>query len=214
MVRGVRRQEAARHPPMGGRHMICLASCLVCSLGICAARRDSLACHNATATSLTWRFSRPRRPRNGGHRSVAGEASRRLQPAGTVPRRLPLTPSPPPPPPQERYARKNEDQLLRAAFERLDSNHDGQITADELQAYFEAMGHKAKKVRRRVGRQRRLGRNTLLPTCPLPPFSLAGRGGGHDLGGGRGLRRLGELQGVPGHLAALPRGQGGYVTLG
>lgn len=47
---------------------------------------------------------------------------------------------------QERFARKNEDQLLRAAFERLDSNHDGQITVDELQAYFEAMGHKVKKV--------------------------------------------------------------------
>jgi calmodulin len=46
---------------------------------------------------------------------------------------------------RERFARKNEDQLLRAAFERLDSNHDGQITMDELQAYFEAMGHKAKK---------------------------------------------------------------------
>lgn len=175
LVRGVRRQEAARHPRMGGRHMICPASCLVCSLGICAARRDSLACHNATATSLTWRFSRPRRPRNGGHGSVAGEASRRLQPAGTVPRRLPLTASPPspapPPLPQERYARKNEDQLLRAAFERLDSNHDGQITADELQAYFEAMGHKAKKVRRQVGAAGRgCGGNNQLPTCPIPPL--------------------------------------------
>jgi len=70
------------------------------------------------------------------------QATHRRRPAAPPP--LP----PLPPLPQERFARKNEDQLLCAAFERLDSNRDGQITVDELQAYFEAMGHKVKKVGR------------------------------------------------------------------
>ncbi|PSC72095.1 outer dynein arm-docking complex subunit 3 isoform B [Micractinium conductrix] len=45
----------------------------------------------------------------------------------------------------ERFARKNETQQLRAAFEALDANHDDLICADELRAYFESAGHKAKK---------------------------------------------------------------------
>ena len=53
---------------------------------------------------------------------------------------------------QERFARKNETQQLRAAFEALDANHDDLICADELRAYFESAGHKAKKVRCAHGR--------------------------------------------------------------
>lgn len=75
---------------------------------------------------------------------------------------------PPLPPPlarrcpcvQERFARKNEVQQLRWAFELLDSNHDGQIDADELRGYFDALGHKTRK----VPRQRR----GLGP--PVPPY--------------------------------------------
>lgn len=47
--------------------------------------------------------------------------------------------------PQVRYARKNEVQQLRMAFEQLDINKDGLIDAEELKTYFEAMGHKTKK---------------------------------------------------------------------
>lgn len=53
----------------------------------------------------------------------------------------------PPPRLQERFARKNETQLLRSAFDMLDANHDGLIGTDELRAYLEASGHKAKKAR-------------------------------------------------------------------
>lgn len=48
--------------------------------------------------------------------------------------------------PQERFARKNETQHLRMAFERLDANKDGHIDAEELRSYFDAVGHKTKKV--------------------------------------------------------------------
>ncbi|KAL4452233.1 hypothetical protein ABPG75_007895 [Micractinium tetrahymenae] len=46
---------------------------------------------------------------------------------------------------RERYSRKNETQQLRAAFDQLDCNRRGQIGAEELRAYFESAGHKAKK---------------------------------------------------------------------
>ncbi len=47
---------------------------------------------------------------------------------------------------QERFARKNEAAELHRAFNTLDRNHDGVIDADELNALFLDMGHKAKKV--------------------------------------------------------------------
>ena len=47
---------------------------------------------------------------------------------------------------QERFARKNEAAELHRAFTTLDRNHDGIIDADELNALFLDMGHKAKKV--------------------------------------------------------------------
>lgn len=47
---------------------------------------------------------------------------------------------------QERFARKNEAAELHRAFTTLDRNHDGVIDADELNALFLDMGHKAKKV--------------------------------------------------------------------
>ena len=50
---------------------------------------------------------------------------------------------------QERFARKNEAAELHRAFNTLDRNHDGIIDADELNALFLDMGHKAKKVRSR-----------------------------------------------------------------
>ena len=47
---------------------------------------------------------------------------------------------------QERFARKNEAAELHRAFTTLDRNHDGVIDAEELNALFLDMGHKAKKV--------------------------------------------------------------------
>ncbi len=47
---------------------------------------------------------------------------------------------------QERFARKNEAAELHRAFNTLDRNHDGLIDANELNALFLDMGHKAKKV--------------------------------------------------------------------
>ncbi|KAL3151990.1 Outer dynein arm docking complex 3 [Trebouxia sp. C0010 RCD-2024] len=46
---------------------------------------------------------------------------------------------------RERFARKNEAAELHRAFTTLDRNHDGLIDADELNALFLDMGHKAKK---------------------------------------------------------------------
>lgn len=46
---------------------------------------------------------------------------------------------------RERYARKNETQQLRAAFDLLDCNRRGQIGAEELRTYFESAERKAKK---------------------------------------------------------------------
>ena len=71
--------------------------------------------------------------------------------------------------PQERFARKNETQQLRTAFEQLDSNHDGRISADELRGYFEALGHKTKKVggARRHGRQHWGARCSPLQANPM-----------------------------------------------
>ncbi|DBA76788.1 hypothetical protein WJX79_007068 [Trebouxia sp. C0005] len=46
---------------------------------------------------------------------------------------------------RERFARKNEAAELHRAFNTLDRNHDGLIDANELNALFLDMGHKAKK---------------------------------------------------------------------
>ena len=46
---------------------------------------------------------------------------------------------------QERYARKNEADELRRAFELLDSKHDGRLDAQELSQLFSKLGHPVKK---------------------------------------------------------------------
>ncbi|KAK3273721.1 Outer dynein arm docking complex 3 [Cymbomonas tetramitiformis] len=47
--------------------------------------------------------------------------------------------------PRERYAKKNEAQELRRAFDRLDFKGDGKVDAEELGMFFKQMGHRAKK---------------------------------------------------------------------
>ena len=47
---------------------------------------------------------------------------------------------------QERYARKNEANELRRAFETLDCKKDGRVDAAELAEVFQRLGHKAKNV--------------------------------------------------------------------
>jgi calmodulin len=46
---------------------------------------------------------------------------------------------------QERFARKNEEEELRKAFERLDARGDGKIDAEELFRLFQRLDHKASK---------------------------------------------------------------------
>lgn len=46
---------------------------------------------------------------------------------------------------QERYAKKNETEELRRAFEIMDSKKDGKVDAEELSALFTQLGHKCKK---------------------------------------------------------------------
>jgi calmodulin len=46
---------------------------------------------------------------------------------------------------RERYARKNEAEDLTRAFNALDRKGDGKLDAEELQALFNALGHKPKR---------------------------------------------------------------------
>ena len=46
---------------------------------------------------------------------------------------------------QERYAKKNETEELRRAFEIMDSKKDGKVDAEELSTLFTQLGHKCKK---------------------------------------------------------------------
>eukprot|EP00898_Chlorokybus_atmophyticus_P002172 jgi/Chlat1/2956/Chrsp2S08911 len=46
---------------------------------------------------------------------------------------------------RERFARKNEAEDLRRAFDRLDTKGDGKIDAAELAEVFSKLGHKTKK---------------------------------------------------------------------
>lgn len=48
---------------------------------------------------------------------------------------------------QERFARKNEADDLRRAFQTLDKKGDQKIDGDELNQVFMALGHKTKRVR-------------------------------------------------------------------
>lgn len=48
-------------------------------------------------------------------------------------------------PTQERYAKKNETEELRRAFEIMDSKKDGKVDAEELSTLFAQLGHKCKK---------------------------------------------------------------------
>mmetsp|Transcript_6624 Transcript_6624/g.26982 ORF Transcript_6624/g.26982 Transcript_6624/m.26982 type:complete len:88 (+) Transcript_6624:227-490(+) len=48
---------------------------------------------------------------------------------------------------RERFARRNEEEELRKAFERLDSTGDGKIDAEELFSLFKWLNHKTSKVR-------------------------------------------------------------------
>ena len=86
------------------------------------------------------------------------------------------------------------------AFEKLDSNHDGMISVEELRGYFEALGHKAKKVCAASRRAIQGAAPQAAPPVRCPAFATtgikragqaghaaAGGGGGHDMGGGRGL---------------------------
>lgn len=66
---------------------------------------------------------------------------------------------------QERFARKNEGLELKRAFDFLDKNGDGKVDAEELRAYFAAMGHKTKKARRLPTR-----RPMLCPVLTPYPF--------------------------------------------
>ena len=68
---------------------------------------------------------------------------------------------------QERFARKNEAAELHRAFNTLDRNHDGVIDADELNALFLDMGHKAKKVSYQCGML-----HQLLPSFCAPGWKL------------------------------------------
>ena len=100
---------------------------------------------------------------------------------------------------QERFARKNEAAELHRAFTTLDRNHDGVIDADELNALFLDMGHKAKKVRVAatsrapcilVLLERYEASSAILCSQSLIRGVLrlcADRDRGHDLGSGRGL---------------------------
>mmetsp|Transcript_33345 Transcript_33345/g.40313 ORF Transcript_33345/g.40313 Transcript_33345/m.40313 type:complete len:188 (-) Transcript_33345:676-1239(-) len=47
---------------------------------------------------------------------------------------------------RERFAKKNEAEDLRRAFDKLDSKGDGKIDSEELNKYFTQMGYKAKKM--------------------------------------------------------------------
>lgn len=46
---------------------------------------------------------------------------------------------------RERYARKNEAADLKRAFNALDSKGDGKIDPEELNAVFQALGHKPRR---------------------------------------------------------------------
>mmetsp|Transcript_4411 Transcript_4411/g.20023 ORF Transcript_4411/g.20023 Transcript_4411/m.20023 type:complete len:168 (-) Transcript_4411:133-636(-) len=46
---------------------------------------------------------------------------------------------------RERFARRNEEEELRKAFERLDSTGDGKIDAEELFSLFKWLNHKTSK---------------------------------------------------------------------
>ncbi len=69
---------------------------------------------------------------------------------------------------QERYSRKNETQHLRTAFDLLDGNRRGQIGAEELRAYFESAGHKAKKVLSSPASSPGCSQCACSSTCSLP----------------------------------------------
>jgi len=47
---------------------------------------------------------------------------------------------------RERFAKKNEAEDLRRAFEKLDIKNDGKIDCDELNTVFQMLNHKTKKV--------------------------------------------------------------------
>mmetsp|Transcript_14372 Transcript_14372/g.62396 ORF Transcript_14372/g.62396 Transcript_14372/m.62396 type:complete len:90 (+) Transcript_14372:226-495(+) len=59
---------------------------------------------------------------------------------------------------QERFARRNEEEELRKAFDRLDSTGDGKIDAEELFSLFKWLNHKTSKVR-----------ELFFKTCPTFP---------------------------------------------
>ena len=46
---------------------------------------------------------------------------------------------------RERFAKKNEAEDLRRAFEKLDIKNDGKIDCDELNTVFQMLNHKTKK---------------------------------------------------------------------
>jgi calmodulin len=46
---------------------------------------------------------------------------------------------------QERYAKKNETEELRRAFELMDTKGDGKVDGEELSGLFARLGHKCKK---------------------------------------------------------------------
>mmetsp|Transcript_14370 Transcript_14370/g.62392 ORF Transcript_14370/g.62392 Transcript_14370/m.62392 type:complete len:87 (+) Transcript_14370:162-422(+) len=59
---------------------------------------------------------------------------------------------------RERFARRNEEEELRKAFDRLDSTGDGKIDAEELFSLFKWLNHKTSKVR-----------ELFFKTCPTFP---------------------------------------------